>query len=113
MSGRSSDVLRKQADGSWQHNAIEINLRKGGTTHPLLTLQFLTDGRTLITASADKTARLLAAELGAAAGADEGCRALVAAIEREPAKACVPSWPWTLIGWYMRNAPLAWIAKMS
>ena len=42
-----------------------------------------------------------------------GCRALVAAIEREPAKACVPSWPWTLIGWYMRNAPLGWIAKMS
>lgn len=42
-----------------------------------------------------------------------GCRALVAAIEREPAKACVPSWPWTLVGWYMRNAPLAWIARMS
>jgi hypothetical protein len=35
----------QQADGSWQHNAIEINLRKGGTTHPLLTLQFLTDGK--------------------------------------------------------------------
>ncbi|MEO7801732.1 MAG: peptide ligase PGM1-related protein, partial [Ginsengibacter sp.] len=28
----------------WQHYAIEINLRKGGTTHPLLMLQFLTDG---------------------------------------------------------------------
>lgn len=42
-----------------------------------------------------------------------GCRALVAAIEREPAKACVPSWPWTLVGWYMRHAPLSWIAKMS
>jgi len=42
-----------------------------------------------------------------------GCRALVEAIEREPAKACVPSWPWTLVGWYMRNAPLSWIAKMS
>ena len=24
--------------------AIELNLRKGGTTHPFLTLQFLTDG---------------------------------------------------------------------
>ena len=24
--------------------AIELNLRKGGTTHPYLTLQFLTDG---------------------------------------------------------------------
>jgi hypothetical protein len=25
-------------------HAIEVNLRKGGTTHPFLTLQFLTDG---------------------------------------------------------------------
>jgi hypothetical protein len=31
--------------GSWDTYAIEINLRKGGTTHPFLTLQFLTDGR--------------------------------------------------------------------
>ena len=31
--------------GSWQTYAIELNLRKGGTTHPFLTLQFLTDGR--------------------------------------------------------------------
>ncbi|MGE5208819.1 MAG: peptide ligase PGM1-related protein [Alphaproteobacteria bacterium] len=29
----------------WEPYAIEINLRKGGTTHPFLTLQFLTDGR--------------------------------------------------------------------
>lgn len=29
----------------WEVYAIEINLRKGGTTHPFLTLQFLTDGR--------------------------------------------------------------------
>jgi hypothetical protein len=28
----------------WDVYAIEINLRKGGTTHPFLTLQFLTDG---------------------------------------------------------------------
>jgi hypothetical protein len=28
----------------WRAYAIEINLRKGGTTHPFLTLQFLTDG---------------------------------------------------------------------
>lgn len=34
----------KQADDSWKHYAIEINLRKGGTTHPFLMLQFLTDG---------------------------------------------------------------------
>lgn len=30
--------------GAWESYAIEINLRKGGTTHPFLTLQFLTDG---------------------------------------------------------------------
>ncbi len=34
----------KQQDGTWKHFAIEINLRKGGTTHPYLMLQFLTDG---------------------------------------------------------------------
>ncbi len=33
-----------QPDGTWEHYAIEINLRKGGTTHPFMTLQFLTDG---------------------------------------------------------------------
>ncbi len=35
----------RQDDNSWRHYAIEINLRKGGTTHPFLMLQFLTDGR--------------------------------------------------------------------
>ncbi len=30
--------------GQWEPYAIEINLRKGGTTHPFLTLQYLTDG---------------------------------------------------------------------
>jgi PGM1 C-terminal domain len=30
--------------GRWQTYAIEINLRKGGTTHPFLFLQFITDG---------------------------------------------------------------------
>lgn len=35
----------QQADASWKHYAIEINLRKGGTTHPFLMLKFLTDGR--------------------------------------------------------------------
>jgi len=34
-----------QPDGSWKHYALEINLRKGGTTHPFMTLKFLTDGR--------------------------------------------------------------------
>ena len=32
------------ASGGWDHYAIEVNLRKGGTTHPFLTLKFLTDG---------------------------------------------------------------------
>jgi hypothetical protein len=31
-------------DGGWRNYAIEINLRKGGTTHPFLMLQFLTGG---------------------------------------------------------------------
>lgn len=34
----------KDEDGQWQPYAIEVNLRKGGTTHPFLTLQYLTDG---------------------------------------------------------------------
>ncbi len=32
------------ADGEWDLHAIEINLRKGGTTHPFMTLKFLTNG---------------------------------------------------------------------
>jgi hypothetical protein len=32
-------------DGGWRHRAIEINLRKGGTTHTFQMLQFLTQGR--------------------------------------------------------------------
>ncbi len=36
-------VVRDEA-GGWTPYAIELNLRKGGTTHPFLTLQFLTDG---------------------------------------------------------------------
>ena len=35
----------RDADGAGRPYAIELNLRKGGTTHPFLTLQFLTDGR--------------------------------------------------------------------
>lgn len=40
-------VAVKDDDGDaagWSVYAIEINLRKGGTTHPFLTLQYLTDG---------------------------------------------------------------------
>jgi hypothetical protein len=39
------DFLSVQQGGAWRHFAIEINLRKGGTTHPFLMLQFLTDGQ--------------------------------------------------------------------
>lgn len=38
------DFLSVETDDGWRSYAIEINLRKGGTTHPFLTLQFLTDG---------------------------------------------------------------------
>jgi PGM1 C-terminal domain len=38
------DFLSIKREGNWEHAAIEINLRKGGTTHPYLMLQFLTDG---------------------------------------------------------------------
>jgi hypothetical protein len=37
-------VVVRDADGAWSAYAIELNLRRGGTTHPFLTLQFLTDG---------------------------------------------------------------------
>ncbi|MEY2485443.1 MAG: hypothetical protein QOH39_1091 [Verrucomicrobiota bacterium] len=37
-------VTRARNAKSWERYAIEVNLRKGGTTHPFLTLQFLTGG---------------------------------------------------------------------
>ncbi|MFZ0013083.1 MAG: peptide ligase PGM1-related protein, partial [Acidimicrobiia bacterium] len=37
-------VVVERSDHLWDEYAIELNLRKGGTTHPFLTLQFLTDG---------------------------------------------------------------------
>ncbi len=37
-------VARDGDSDKWNTYAIEINLRKGGTTHPFLTLQFLTGG---------------------------------------------------------------------
>jgi hypothetical protein len=39
------DFLAVREGSGWRHYAIEVNLRKGGTTHPFLMLQFLTDGR--------------------------------------------------------------------
>jgi hypothetical protein len=38
-------VVVRDEQGGWTPYAIELNLRKGGTTHPFLTLQYLTDGR--------------------------------------------------------------------
>jgi hypothetical protein len=38
------DFVVVRSNRKWEPYAIEINLRKGGTTHPFLTLQFLTDG---------------------------------------------------------------------
>ena len=38
-------VVVQTQDRQWQPYAIEINLRKGGTTAPFLILQYLTDGQ--------------------------------------------------------------------
>jgi len=38
------DFISVKQNNKWTHYAIEINLRKGGTTHPFFMLQFLTDG---------------------------------------------------------------------
>jgi hypothetical protein len=40
----SIDFISVKGPVGWKHYAIEINLRKGGTTHPFLMLQFLTGG---------------------------------------------------------------------
>jgi len=40
----SIDFISVKEKDAWKHYAIEINLRKGGTTHPFLMLQFLTNG---------------------------------------------------------------------
>ena len=41
----SIDFISIKENDAWKHYAIEINLRKGGTTHPYLMLQFLTNGQ--------------------------------------------------------------------
>ena len=38
------DFISVKSGDQWKHYAIEINLRKGGTTHPFLMLHFLTNG---------------------------------------------------------------------
>ena len=43
--GRAAvDFAAVQRDGAWEPYALEINLRSGGTTHPLFALTSLTDG---------------------------------------------------------------------
>lgn len=44
---------------------------------------------------------------------ETGCRLLVRAIEKESAEACVPRWPWVVMGFLMRNMPLKMISRMS
>ena len=57
----SIDFVSVKENDQWKHYAIEINLRKGGTTHPFLMLQFLTNGHydeeTGIFKTADKQQR--------------------------------------------------------
>jgi short-subunit dehydrogenase len=44
---------------------------------------------------------------------ETGCRLLVRAIEKESAEACVPRWPWVVMGFLMRNMPLKMVSRMS
>jgi len=44
---------------------------------------------------------------------ETGCRALVRAIEAEKAEASVPAWPWTVIGWALRNLPASWTRALA
>ncbi len=43
---------------------------------------------------------------------DTGCRAMVAAIEKEKRVACVPPWPWTPIAFLLRRLPESFLARM-
>lgn len=44
---------------------------------------------------------------------ETGCKALVKAINREPANAFVPAWPWAVVRYFLRVAPLSVLSKMS
>jgi short-subunit dehydrogenase len=46
-------------------------------------------------------------------GTEKGVRSIVRAIEREPATAAVPPWPWVLLGFVMRHAPLGLVRRLS
>lgn len=41
-----------------------------------------------------------------------GSMAIVKAIEKRKAEACVPGWPWTLISWLLKFLPLALTSRM-
>ncbi|QLY33211.1 SDR family oxidoreductase [Nocardia huaxiensis] len=44
---------------------------------------------------------------------DKGVNSMVAAIEREAVRACVPEWPWRVLDFVMPRLPRAFMAKMS
>jgi short-subunit dehydrogenase len=44
---------------------------------------------------------------------ETGCRAMVAAIEREVPEAYVPRWPWTALGFVMKRLPLRALVRMT
>lgn len=46
-------------------------------------------------------------------GLEKGVRSMVRAIDKEPATASVPAWPWALLGAMLRFGPLRLIAKAS
>lgn len=45
--------------------------------------------------------------------AETGCRAIVEAIEKEPAEAYVPRWPWVPLGFLLKRLPLSVLAKLG
>ena len=44
---------------------------------------------------------------------ETGCKALVKAINKEPANAFVPVWPWAFVRYFLRVAPLSVLSRMS
>ncbi|HEX6075979.1 MAG TPA: SDR family oxidoreductase [Micromonosporaceae bacterium] len=43
---------------------------------------------------------------------ETGCRAMVAAIEKERTKAFVPFWPWAPLSFAVRRMPLSWVRRI-
>lgn len=46
-------------------------------------------------------------------GTEKGVRSMLRAIEREPATAAVPPWPWAPLGFVMRHAPLGLVRRLA